>query len=289
MSIQTLTHLSPILPLYDIYTFNIDTLHYSPHFEFIRHSLSLLSAHQKNVNLISNSAKRTADIVPALDNLGIHASFYQRIYTAGDFAHDHLRHHDDHFHAGLGERYYLIGSCKNISFLKGLNVHRSPSMTDADFILTVTGDEVLNDKDLTILLKEGIKRNLPMMCVGANTYLIQDQSKIIYGPQHVGHLYRNKGGKIYIHGSVRHEIYKKLSFDFPQKHLHMVIGHSLENDIENCIFYGFHSLLMGSAITKHELHIRVYHMRCDDMGDIIGNKGYHSPNYILLNENGYIF
>src|SRR5262249_36124916 len=85
-------------------------------------SLNHLKQRKKQVIILSNSAKRSADNVERLKKLGIKPGLYKEVVTAGEVTWKGLHEQKDAPFKGLGKKCFLVSRPDDKALLQGLDL-----------------------------------------------------------------------------------------------------------------------------------------------------------------------
>ena len=154
----------------------------------------------KTVVLITNSPRRSADVIIQMRALNVADETYDRIVTSGDVTRKLI--------AEGPKKVFLLGPERDMNLLDDLGVTVT-SAEEAESIVC-TGffdDEKEVPEDYTDMLKAWVARDLPFIC--ANPDLIVERGhKMIPCAGAVAAYYEQLGGKSRIAGKPHHPIYE---------------------------------------------------------------------------------
>lgn len=189
-------------------------------------------------------------------DLGLIPNFH--IATAGDIAKKILT---DTYQ---GKKIFLFGLTQDTHFLQSLRLHTVYKLEDADIALLSTYP---NDRKSIIHLYTWIamaaELKIPVLC--ANPDIISphgNETKLCAG--YVAKLIKEKGGNVIFSGKPHPIIYQQLFTEFDSNKSQMImIGDSLETDIEGANRFGIDSLLilsgnMGNYLKKSKVNLLKY-------------------------------
>ncbi|MEB2846868.1 TIGR01459 family HAD-type hydrolase [Rhizobiales bacterium RZME27] len=163
-------------------------------------ALAAASKAGATVVLITNSPRRSADVIIQMRALNVADETYDRIVTSGDVTRKLI--------AEGPKKVFLLGPERDINLLDDLGVTVT-SAEEAESIVC-TGffdDEKEVPEDYTDMLKAWVKRDLPFIC--ANPDLIVERGhKMIPCAGAVAAYYEQLGGKSQIAGKPHHPIYE---------------------------------------------------------------------------------
>ena len=211
----------------------------------------------KTVVIFSNVARRRTAMMQELAIMGIPASYYQHIITAGEVTHHYLKERKDPFHASLGRRCYLIGPVEALEILDGLNYTRIHFIEEADFILALGTDEwhyALTDYTETLI--KAVEQEVPMICGNPDVYVNYHGTQSLRAGA-MAQFYESIGGKVIYHGKPHKAFYKALMQEISPipKQSVLVLGDSLKIDILGAQQSGLDSLLIINNTTLDGLEM----------------------------------
>jgi HAD-superfamily class IIA hydrolase, TIGR01459 len=256
---KELEQLSNIADSYDAFVFSIyGVLHDDRKIhEGALSCLEHLAKLGKKVAIFSNVARRRTAMMQELAIMGIPASYYQHIITAGEVTHQYLKQRKDPFHTALGRKCYFIGPVEALEILEGLDFTRVHFIDEADFILALGADEWHHSlTDYTETLIKAAEQNIPMICGNPDVYVNYYGHKALRAGA-MAQFYESVGGKVVYHGKPHKVFYKALIQEMspiPTQSV-LVLGDSLKIDILGAQQSGLDSLLIINNTTLDGLEL----------------------------------
>lgn len=152
------------------------------------------------VVLITNSPRRSADVITQMRALNVADETYDRIVTSGDVTRKLI--------AEGPKNVFLLGPERDINLLDDLGVTVTSAQEAESIVCTgFFDDEKEVPEDYTDMLKAWVARDLPFIC--ANPDLIVERGhKMIPCAGAVAAYYEQLGGKSQIAGKPHHPIYE---------------------------------------------------------------------------------
>jgi HAD superfamily hydrolase (TIGR01459 family) len=202
-------------------------------YENVLDTLNHLKHRKKQVVILSNSAKRSADNVERLKKLGIKPGFYKSVVTAGEVTWQGLKDKKDPPFRGLGENCYLISRPDDKSLLNGLEVALVDEIENAHFILINSFDaEQMKLEELDPVFKKAAAKRIPMICANPDTVTVYGHERAV-GPGAVAARYQQLGGGVHYIGKPHKTIFRYCLtlFDGLIPSRILVIGDSIQHDI----------------------------------------------------------
>jgi len=196
-------------------------------------TLQHLKARKKQVVILSNSAKHSADNVERLKKLGIRPGHYKAVVSAGEVTWRGLKEKKDAPFKGLGQNCYLISRPDDKSLLDGLDLTLVSDVTEANFILITSFDTTtMKLEDMDPIFKKAAAKRIPMICANPDMVTVYGHERAV-GPGAVAHRYHELGGAVHYIGKPHKTIFRYcLSlFDGVIPSRILVIGDSIQHDI----------------------------------------------------------
>ncbi|MBI3503554.1 MAG: TIGR01459 family HAD-type hydrolase [Proteobacteria bacterium] len=220
-------------------------------------SLARMHAAGKKVVILSNSGRLSAYNRATLGRMGIPASLYKDIVTAGEVAHQALRSRSDPAHRALGRRCFAFARPQDSEFFDGLDLDLVKNPAEADF-LCVVGFEP--ETGLVAMaqpaLDAALARNLPMVCANPD-FARLTPSGLVEAPGVVAREYQRRGGAVLWHGKPHASVYaasRRLMTDIPSERI-VAVGDSIEHDICGARDAGIRSILVAGGIHSADLGV----------------------------------
>ncbi len=140
---------------------------------------------KKRVVLLSNAPRRSAAARAAMRAMGIPDHLYDALVTSGEATHQALRNRasgTDPFFATLGPRVFHLGPDRDRNVLDGLDLIRTETPDDADFVLNTGPDDHRQNHavaDFEDILQDCAQRRLPMICANPDLEVIRGGTRVI--------------------------------------------------------------------------------------------------------------
>lgn len=196
-------------------------------------TLNHLKANKKQIVILSNSAKRSADNVERLKKLGIKPGHYKHVVTAGEVAWQGLKEKKDAPFKGLGNKCYLISRPDDKGLIQDLDLELVTNVEEANFILINSFDSTANKlEDMDPIFKKGVAKRIPMLCANPDVVTVYGHERAV-GPGAVAHRYQELGGAVHYIGKPHKMIFRYCLglFDGVIPSRILVIGDSIQHDI----------------------------------------------------------
>ena len=238
--------LKDLLPLYDGYLVDLwGVVHDGAQvYPGVMDCLQNLQDQGKCVILLSNGPRRTHVAEDRLAQLGISRAMYTHVWTSGEQTYQFLR---DQVQERPGQKFYHIGTERDVSLFEGLDLMKTEDIHAADFILcsdTFKWDQQVHDLDA--LFEQALSRQLPLICANPDRVVFyQGGLKLCAGS--LAHRYEQMGGKITLIGKPYPQVYESVLALMPGIHptRMLAIGDSLRTDIQG----GLNQKIDGALIT----------------------------------------
>jgi HAD superfamily hydrolase (TIGR01459 family) len=198
------------------------------------------------VVLITNSPRRSADVIEQMRGLNVPDGSYDRIVTSGDVTRKLI--------AEGPSKVFLLGPERDLNLLDGLDV----TVTSADEAeaIVCTGffdDEKEVPEDYTDMLKAWVGRDVPFIC--ANPDLVVERGhKMIPCAGAVAAYYEQLGGESRVAGKPHAPIYaaslaaaREVRGDFDKAKV-LAIGDGMPTDVRGALSQGLDLLYISGGI-----------------------------------------
>ena len=214
--------------------------------------LGELNAQGKQIIFLSNAPRRAVKVKRVLDGFGIKEGTYLDVVTSGEAGHLWLAREGDR-----KQKYFFMGSVRDIDVMDGLDYARADSLDEADFIVNVGFATEKNELPLT---QEAIKtlpsarsRGLPMLCLNPDMEVVKITGERFACAGVIAKAYADIGGKVHWFGKPHEAVYAHCFSLLPgvPKHKILAVGDSLETDITGAKSAGLDSLLITGGILRH--------------------------------------
>jgi HAD superfamily hydrolase (TIGR01459 family) len=207
----------------------------------------------KKICFLSNAPRRAAKVEMLLNKFGIEKDFYDFVLTSGEATFLHLKENQD-----FGWEYFYMGENKDLDLLDGLS-YKMTDMKLAKFIVnTGLGDEFPTVDSRINDLEEGLKYDLPMICVNPDLVVVKKSGLEILCAGILAKKYQDMGGKVVFFGKPYKSVYDKvrdLFGDINEAKI-LAIGDGIETDIGGANKNNIDSALIGGGILGKRLGIK---------------------------------
>jgi len=221
-----------------------------------RAALQAIRAAGKRTLLLSNAPRRSDALVAQLAGMGIGRELYDFVLSSGEAVHLEMKDRSDPFYAGLGRRLYHLGPERDRNVYEGLD-YRPVAIGEADFILN-TGPCDLSEtvEDYLPLLRQGIGRDLPMVCANPDHVVIRQGKRVVCAGA-LAARYAELGGTVSMRGKPDPAIYRQVQaiLAVPQQRI-LAVGDALHTDIRGALGAGIAGIFVTQGIHAEELGIR---------------------------------
>jgi HAD superfamily hydrolase (TIGR01459 family) len=209
----------------------------------------------KRYLMLSNAPRRAAVIVAAMVEMGIPEELCAEVMSSGEAAWQELKTRRDIWYARLGRTCLHFGPDRDLNMFDGLDLERVKRIEDASFIMN-TGpwrdEEQVSDYEA--LMREGVARKLPMVCVNPDLAVYRGGVRIICAGA-LAQRYEELGGDVRYEGKPYKEIYGRCfeTLGVTDKRRVLAIGDSLHTDIAGAEAAGINSaLVIETGLHKDE-------------------------------------
>ncbi|PBB67795.1 TIGR01459 family HAD-type hydrolase [Mesorhizobium sp. WSM4312] len=186
------------------------------------------------VVLITNSPRRSADVVAQMSVIGVPPSAYDRVVTSGDVTRDLI--------AEGPRKIFHIGADRDLTLYDGLDVDLVEEFEATGVVCTgLFDDEVEKPQDYTDLLRRLRARNLPFICANPDI-MVERGERIIWCAGALARDYAQLGGRTLIAGKPYAPIY-----DLAMKEVAEVLGRPVERSRVLAIGDGMMTDVKGAA------------------------------------------
>ncbi|MDA7705115.1 TIGR01459 family HAD-type hydrolase [Rickettsiales bacterium] len=247
-----------LLEIYKNYThFIIDiwgVIHDGTHiYPGVIENLQEIRSAGKKICFLSNAPRRSIKAETLLNDFGIKKELYDFILTSGEATYLYLKDNKE-----LSHKYFYMGPDKDLDLLEDLD-YQMCSMKDAKFIInTGLGDEFLTVESRMKDLQEGIKYDLPMICVNPDLIVIKQSGLEILCAGILAKKYQELGGRVTYFGKPHKLVYDKVRelFGSDENDKFIAIGDGIETDIKGANENNIDSALIGGGILSNRLNIK---------------------------------
>lgn len=212
-------------------------------------ALKKMKENHKNVILVSNTSMRVASLMNMLEDNGLPYNIWNGVVTSGEILHYKLKAKKGEF-AGLGKKFYSVGSKKHKDVFAGLDYEEVEDITKADFLYMSEAISPMDTiEDYIAVLEYGANLSLPLVCVGNDTanYV---EGEVALSSGTVAEQYAIMGGKIITSGKPDPRViaYSLESFENLDKSKILMIGDSLSTDVKGAELAGVDSVLISKGV-----------------------------------------
>jgi HAD superfamily hydrolase (TIGR01459 family) len=204
------------------------------HFPVAASALARAREAEIPVVLITNSPRRSADVVAQMNAIGVPPSAYDRVVTSGDVTRDLI--------AEGPRKIFHIGDDRQSTLYDGLDVELVEEFEASGVVCTgLFDDEVEKPEDYTELLRRLRARNLPFICANPDI-VVERGERIIWCAGALARDYAQLGGRTLIAGKPYVPIY-----NLAMKEVAEILGRPVERDQVLAIGDGMMTDVKGAA------------------------------------------
>ncbi|TGQ73393.1 MAG: TIGR01459 family HAD-type hydrolase [Mesorhizobium sp.] len=204
------------------------------HFPAAAAALAAARAAAIPVVLITNSPRRSADVVTQMNAIGVPPSAYNSVVTSGDVTRDLI--------AEGPRKIFHIGADRDLTLYEGLDVELVEEFEAAGVVCTgFFDDEVEKPEDYAELLQRLRARNLPFICANPDI-MVERGERIIWCAGALARDYAQLGGRTLIAGKPYAPIY-----DVAMKEVACCLGRPVERSQVLAIGDGMMTDVKGAA------------------------------------------
>lgn len=218
-------------------------------------TLNHLKQNKKQVIILSNSAKRSADNVERLKKLGIKPGLYKEVITAGEVTWRGLNEQKDAPFKEIGKKCYLVSRPDDRALLAGLDIELVKDVEQAQFIL-ITGFDSSRMKieDLDPVFKKAVGKRIPAICANPDMVTVYGHERQP-GPGAIAKRYQELGGAAHYIGKPHKTIFRYCLglFDNIIPSRILVVGDSIQHDIAGGV-----SVDMDTAFITAGIHANAF-------------------------------
>ncbi|UCI32927.1 TIGR01459 family HAD-type hydrolase [Mesorhizobium sp. B4-1-4] len=199
------------------------------------------------VVLITNSPRRSADVVAQMSVIGVPLSAYDRVVTSGDVTRDLI--------ADGPRKVFHIGADRDLTLYDGLDVELVEEFEAAGVVCTgLFDDEVEKPEDYAELLRRLRARNLPFICANPDI-MVERGERIIWCAGALARDYAQLGGRTLIAGKPYAPIYEVAMKEVAEvlgrpveRSRVLAIGDGIMTDVKGAADNGFDVLYVSGGI-----------------------------------------
>ncbi|MDG4901371.1 MULTISPECIES: TIGR01459 family HAD-type hydrolase [unclassified Mesorhizobium] len=204
------------------------------HFPVAAEALARARAAKVPVVLITNSPRRSADVVAQMHAIGVPAEAYDRVVTSGDVTRDLI--------AEGPRKIFHIGPERDFTLYDGLDVELVEEFEASGVVCTgFYDDEVEKPAEYAELLQRLRARNLPFICANPDI-LVERGERTIWCAGALARDYAQLGGRTLIAGKPFAPIY-----NLAMKEVAGLLGHAAERKQVLAIGDGMMTDVKGAA------------------------------------------
>ena len=226
--------------------------------------MARVRGHGARVIFLSNAPRRSSAVAKQLLRMGVEEDRYDAIMTAGEASRLEIEEAKDPWYAGLGRRFFHIGTEPDARLLDGLGFERVDEAADADFVLCCgirkPGETLA---DFEPMLAEFIDLGLPLVCTNPDKSVLRgDVREICAGA--IADRYVELGGDMREEGKPYPGVYRhclELLDDRPDARV-LCIGDGLKTDVLGAHDAGLDALWVTGGLPAHD-----WGLEPDDMPD----------------------
>ncbi len=214
-------------------------------------TLSRLKALGKQIIIMSNSGKRSAENDARFAALGFARGSWDLFLTSGEVAWQMMAEDRTLLPEGKA-RCLLISRDNDLSPLTGLALDPCAGGASADIVLIAGSEGDRFDLDhYRRLLEPAARRNVPCWCTNPDTTMLTPQG-LRFGAGRIAGLYQEMGGTVRFIGKPHADIYRLAlrSAGNPDPKRVICLGDSIEHDIAGARQAGLRSALVMSGILE---------------------------------------
>jgi HAD superfamily hydrolase (TIGR01459 family) len=220
-----------------------------------RDCVARLRAAGKHVVILSNSGKRALDNERRLAKLGLPRGEYDLLLTSGEVTWHGLRDHTDPVFAPFRGTGLLIARDGDTGILEGLDIRRTEDIAAADFILLAGLDDDRSEPEAwREIFASAVRRHLPLLCANPDLTMF-GQSGLAPAPGALARFYEMLGGRVLYIGKPHAPIFDAAvaALGQPPRARLLVVGDSLDHDVQGGRAAGMRTLLIGSGVHAADL------------------------------------
>ncbi|MBZ9703996.1 MULTISPECIES: TIGR01459 family HAD-type hydrolase [unclassified Mesorhizobium] len=186
------------------------------------------------VVLITNSPRRSADVVAQMNVIGVPPSAYDRVVTSGDVTRDLI--------VEGPRKIFHVGAERDLTLYDGLDVDLVEEFEASGVVCTgLFDDEVEKPEDYAELLRRLRARNLPFICANPDI-MVERGERIIWCAGALARDYAQLGGRTLIAGKPYAPVY-----DVAMKEVTEILGRPVERRQVLAIGDGMLTDIKGAA------------------------------------------
>jgi HAD superfamily hydrolase (TIGR01459 family) len=201
-------------------------------------AVTALKNHRANggtVILITNAPNTAPSVAKHLDELGVDKAAYDNLVTSGDVTRNLII-------SSGGDKTYFIGTSRDLSIFKGLNIERVSLGHAKSVVVTGLFNELEETaSDYATALAEMKQRNLTMICANPDK-VVQKGDRLIPCAGVIADAYAKIGGRVLMAGKPFPPLYDLAISKAEEK-----LGHKVDKNQILCIGDGPQTDVKGAA------------------------------------------
>jgi HAD superfamily hydrolase (TIGR01459 family) len=217
------------------------------HFPVAASALARAREAEIPVVLITNSPRRSADVVAQMNAIGVPPGAYDRVVTSGDVTRDLI--------AEGPRKIFHIGADRDFTLYEGLDVELVEEFEASGVVCTgLFDDEAEKPEDYTELLLRLRARNLPFICANPDI-VVERGERIIWCAGALARDYAQLGGRTLIAGKPYAPIYNLAMKEVAEilgrpveRAQVLAIGDGMMTDVKGATDNGFDVLYVSGGI-----------------------------------------
>ncbi|MER9298220.1 TIGR01459 family HAD-type hydrolase [Mesorhizobium sp. M0621] len=217
------------------------------HFPVAASALARAREAEIPVVLITNSPRRSADVVAQMNAIGVPPSAYDRVVTSGDVTRDLI--------AEGPRKIFHIGADRDFTLYEGLDVELVEEFEASGVVCTgLFDDEVEKPEDYAELLQRLRARNLPFICANPDI-VVERGERIIWCAGALARDYAHLGGRTLIAGKPYAPVYNVAMKEIAEllgrpveRGQVLAIGDGMMTDVKGAADNGFDVLYVSGGI-----------------------------------------
>jgi len=246
--IKPIVNISKIAGEYDTFIFGYNGVLFDGNTILPEAANCLKNLHllNKNIIIVSNTAKRVADIVEFLSQHNVSPSIFHNIVTAGEILHYKLKSAQGEF-AAIGNKYFHLGNPADKGVFYGLDFQSVSQLEQAHFLYM---SDVAQADDLVDtyrpFLEQAVGLGLPFICAGNDTSCFVN-GKLCLASGALAEAYAIMGGRIITLGKPNTPIMHYATESLANTDKVLVVGDNIATDIKSASILNFDSILISKG------------------------------------------
>jgi HAD superfamily hydrolase (TIGR01459 family) len=226
---------------------------------------------RKNVIFISNNPRPSFLSIEKLKQFGITRPF--KVITSGDLAQFELSKAEQQQF-----KYYHLGAHVNKDILKGISLPLTTKIEEADrVLLTLFAEENEDLGQYMVLIDKISQQKVPTFCANPDINAMYGK-EMRYCAGYFADLIKQGGGIVHMWGKPNPQIFEFVQQQYPDiiidKSTSIMIGDTLETDIQAANLFGIDSLLVLSGISGT-------HKTALLKSEVYSSNSSYTPTYVM--------